>query len=296
MKTRLLKFTSTCLFTLLSPYVKSAPVTITFQSTLQFDSTLIVAAGGQTVGDIFDAIYGVGTGASEQIGLSGSLTYEDSTPVFQQVVVSNDNAEGNFLAPITGLQLTIGGASVTANIASINANNDLSLLGIGLDEASAFPESCLDYIADCEADHPGLSITRTSNAAQLSNSMPSTGNARDTIVFGLGLTGIENNFSSAFNTGSLGLGNVFVDGFYLILQSNPNTQLWDDHTTLPDTNLAFDVSNFDIAEVGVIFNGDNISDFSTAGMLSTVPVPSAIWLFGSGIIGLAGLARRRSYN
>jgi len=29
--------------------------------------------------------------------------------------------------------------------------------------------------------------------------------------------------------------------------------------------------------------------------VSTVPVPAAIWLFGSGLIGLAGIARHRSY-
>ena len=33
---------------------------------------------------------------------------------------------------------------------------------------------------------------------------------------------------------------------------------------------------------------------SFVGTYSVVPVPAAVWLFGSGLIGLVGLARRRS--
>ncbi len=31
------------------------------------------------------------------------------------------------------------------------------------------------------------------------------------------------------------------------------------------------------------------------GTVNVVPVPAAVWLFGSGLIGLAGLARRKKY-
>ena len=50
---------------------------------------------------------------------------------------------------------------------------------------------------------------------------------------------------------------------------------------------------FDINNQGVLitslYNGDNTIPF----MLTPVPVPAAVYLFGTGIIGLAGLARRK---
>lgn len=41
---------------------------------------------------------------------------------------------------------------------------------------------------------------------------------------------------------------------------------------------------------------DPSSDFAfqVGGTISAVPVPAAVWLFGSGLLGLAGIARRRS--
>jgi len=293
MKSSLFKITLICSITLFSSFTQSAPVTFSFQSTLQFDSTLGVATGGQTVGDVFDAIYGAGTGAAGQVAITGSLTYDDSTPVFQQIVVSNGNGQSNFLAPITGLQLTIGGTPVNANIVSINANNASSALGVGMDVASAFPDTCLGYLADCAADFPGLAMTQTSNTAFISDNTLSTGNARDTIIFGLGLTGIDNDFSPGLDTGALGLGNVFVDGFFLTLQGKPSTQLWSSHTTLPGSNLPYDPANFDIASVGLLFNGSSINEFAASGTLSAVPIPATIWLFGSGLLGLIGIARRK---
>ena len=34
-------------------------------------------------------------------------------------------------------------------------------------------------------------------------------------------------------------------------------------------------------------------DFASAQLLTTVPVPAAVWLFGSGLLGLVGIARRK---
>ncbi len=128
----------------------------------------------------------------------------------------------------------------------------------------------------------------------LDNTLP-TGNARDTIAFALGFTGIANDFSPGFDTGTLGLGDVFVDGFSLLLQGNPDTQLWDGHTMLPGTNAPFDPANFDFTQVALGFNGASISGFGATGTLSAVPVPAAVWQFGSGLIGLVGLARRKAH-
>lgn len=43
-------------------------------------------------------------------------------------------------------------------------------------------------------------------------------------------------------------------------------------------------------------NGGNIANLSNTQVFSVavVPVPAAVWLFGSGLLGLAGMARRKS--
>ena len=41
------------------------------------------------------------------------------------------------------------------------------------------------------------------------------------------------------------------------------------------------------------FNGITGDDFPVSGGTSVVPVPAAVWLFGSGLVGLVGVARRR---
>jgi hypothetical protein len=46
-----------------------------------------------------------------------------------------------------------------------------------------------------------------------------------------------------------------------------------------------------------LFAGDSVwarTDFAAGFTLSTVPVPPALWLFGSGLLGLIGVARRRA--
>lgn len=44
------------------------------------------------------------------------------------------------------------------------------------------------------------------------------------------------------------------------------------------------------------FDGEYcVTSAQFAGSISAVPVPAAVWLFGSGLIGLAGLARRKAH-
>ena len=40
------------------------------------------------------------------------------------------------------------------------------------------------------------------------------------------------------------------------------------------------------------FNGTTVDDFPSSGV-APIPVPAAVWLFGSGLLGLVGVARRR---
>ena len=44
----------------------------------------------------------------------------------------------------------------------------------------------------------------------------------------------------------------------------------------------------------VVLDDSYVIDLSLTGVVSTIPVPAAIWLFGSGLIGLIGLAGRKA--
>jgi hypothetical protein len=47
------------------------------------------------------------------------------------------------------------------------------------------------------------------------------------------------------------------------------------------------------AEVDFLNLGGQIADLSNVRAFSVVPVPAAVWMFGSGLLGLIGFARRR---
>ena len=60
---------------------------------------------------------------------------------------------------------------------------------------------------------------------------------------------------------------------------------------LPNITMAasgnwFDLNNVNITSA-VVFNGATVT-------VNAIPVPAAVWLFGSGLLGLVGVARRRS--
>lgn len=53
-------------------------------------------------------------------------------------------------------------------------------------------------------------------------------------------------------------------------------------------------NGFDATAANWSFSTNTIGSYSTT--ISAVPVPAAIWLFGSGLLGLAGIARRRNIH
>ncbi len=66
-----------------------------------------------------------------------------------------------------------------------------------------------------------------------------------------------------------------------------NFSMWAEHTIAPGEDLNFAVWTTQWYYVGTIITEDIVVD------PYFVPVPAAVWLFGSGILGLAGVARRR---
>ena len=61
-----------------------------------------------------------------------------------------------------------------------------------------------------------------------------------------------------------------------------------------DENVAFIFTFYDgITNITPSFISDNYRWAVFEGNVSAVPIPAAVWLFGSGLLGLVGVARRR---
>jgi hypothetical protein len=66
--------------------------------------------------------------------------------------------------------------------------------------------------------------------------------------------------------------------------------------TFNGTNFTINYHWDAVSDNGGVGLGDanvTVYDLTLAGTVSSVPVPAAIWLFGSGLLGLIGIARRR---
>ena len=65
-----------------------------------------------------------------------------------------------------------------------------------------------------------------------------------------------------------------------------------DAVTTYDAEAGTFTATWSAVVVGGGFN-NNVGTWTIEGNVSAVPVPAAVWLFGSGLVGLAGIARRR---
>lgn len=85
-----------------------------------------------------------------------------------------------------------------------------------------------------------------------------------------------------------GLSNVLIDGVGLSLTSGAISGAW---TTFTGTFTATSASSLLSINNGA--PGNPIVFVDNVSVVSAVPVPAAAWLFGSGLIGLIGLSRRK---
>lgn len=144
-------------------------------------------------------------------------------------------------------------------------------------------------------------------------------------------SGTENMYGAVDDLGNMTLNPVgrlgSVSGFawaydkrwnYFDVNADPAANYWSFFTTGTATNSGGSITGSQVVNIGDI-NDDFIDDYKVtlvsasgigsdwlgfkgvpyaevwnAKILSAVPVPSAIWLFGSGLLGIAGFTRRRS--
>lgn len=83
-----------------------------------------------------------------------------------------------------------------------------------------------------------------------------------------------------------GVSDIFLDGAALTLTAGSTLDDWTTYTGAFTAISASTLLSIDNASGSNIVFVDNVS------VVSAVPVPAAIWLFGSGIIGLIGIAKR----
>jgi hypothetical protein len=98
---------------------------------------------------------------------------------------------------------------------------------------------------------------------------------------------------------------AFKAGTYFILgkvttgsgswEMNPGT--WDlGLATCPATICTVDQGPRSYVAGDFLNGGGQIADLSNVRAFSVVPIPAAVWLFGSGLVGLTGFAKRKAIN
>ena len=111
----------------------------------------------------------------------------------------------------------------------------------------------------------------------------------------LGTAGNEPLNSTFFTDSNFPFGNVFGYQFDSLDSSVPGF-LGPGDTVAVKTSLFVSLTTPGFETGGAARIGDplDLSAGAFSGNLSIVPVPAAVWLFGSGLIGLIGLARRKA--
>lgn len=226
------------------------------------DSAVNTAASAATGGHLSTALPGYSATFAADSTLSSYLT-SHSTDTFDWEVLANTGPTGN--SPASNLLLTTAATPVSAtftnstgggfNNGNINANT-LSLQG-DIDNWSGF----------LNADTSGY-------LSAFGNNSPLPGQSLDKGAltwYGSGdlnpaLTWTPTSGSSTSN-------------FYLATDANSN-----------NGNSLLEADIFDLGTATLSANGT----LSFAPLVSAVPLPAAVWLFGSGLLGLAGIARRRA--
>ncbi|MDH5483822.1 MAG: lamin tail domain-containing protein [Gammaproteobacteria bacterium] len=108
---------------------------------------------------------------------------------------------------------------------------------------------------------------------------------------GLNLDYVYSNFTLANSMDQI----IFSDGLSELLRLDYSGNFAEAGRSMELLSLPMNEGNYTPTAMGMIYGSGDIGTPGAAGSVdfstSTVPVPAAIWLFGTGLMGLAGISR-----
>jgi len=187
---------------------------------------------------------------------------------------------GVTIASAASVQLTPSNQSVTLGDAAVT----VSLRGAGFTETTVGGGVQLNYDASILTLTSGLG-----NNSAVAGSIAASANSNGfeiTSASSCGVGCVDMSFSSFSNSFSAGF--AIADLVFTAIAVTPGTPL-----TLAAGIIDpvwYDASFAALASQPDYTNGASVTVVDNA----VVPVPAAVWLFGSGLLGLVGVARRRA--
>lgn len=225
----------------------------------------------------FQGTSGVGTGELLYDATTGAISLNKDL----------DSTTGNVMETAGGgLMWTMGDGS-TISVGSLSGNAD-PILGFGLGASTSLSGSTFGFTfnlpialsgpinADSSVSY-SLSSLSTEGAQITANGNIVTASEVDTSIGGLG-----------FLNKGVDVGNTF--GFL-----SPGGPLTQNSAVFTASNSFTGNLAYDLMEVKVDFALTANSTVGISGFVQqvVVPIPPAVWLFGSGLLGLVGIARRK---
>jgi len=213
-------------------------------------------------------VFGVLSGAASAATVVGTYSFEDADLADQAVLTSGqvwDSTTGAYTA--TPAALTDGNAATYASTyPSAGYSNVTMNLGFGKTQITNGPgaDIALFFLSQQSTNDVNVTIGSESNASRLlfSNVYNSVGTQQ--VAFGVAPTAV----------------------YFSVIEINLDDYGFDPNAVMND-----------VLSVNLVENDPTIAvSLSMAGAINNtvVPVPAAVWLFGSGLVGLAGIARKRA--
>ncbi|GAB3683221.1 hypothetical protein GCM10028792_32190 [Salinisphaera aquimarina] len=240
----------------ISGVATGAPIKYSYSTSIGFDPSSTVGAGGENAAQLVDELFGPGIGSTGSATLSGSFTYNNAAPQFD-----GNNASAGYIA-ITDANVSLGGTSARANIDTIRANSSTSSVGFNA-VGGGFCGSELG----CQS--VGLPHVATGNVVQVTNDtefqIVNTGGTveftpRDALSFSIGGTDVQADFGPALSTETFGDVSVDLVSIGLISQQSPD---FFDSVALPQDLSFLDDTDLEASIFEIVFSGPSLLDVFT---------------------------------